>query len=92
MHERLAGLFERTGNSAGAVRERRAVLALGPANRSEALYRLARAYLAADRLDEAREAILGALEEAPGYGEALELLLEIRDRSVVTSSVMPSLK
>lgn len=80
LHERLAGLFERTGNSDGAVRERRAVLALGPANRSEAHYLLARAYLAADRLDEAREAILAALEEAPGYEEALELLLEIRDR------------
>jgi tetratricopeptide (TPR) repeat protein len=78
LHERLAALYERLGENAGAVRERRAVLALDPANRAEALYRLARAYRQAGRNEEARGTVLRALEQAPGYEEALELLLEIR--------------
>lgn len=78
LHERLAALYERLDQNASAVRERRAVLALDPANRAEALYRLARAYQRAGQTQLARGTVLRALEQAPGYEEALELLLEIR--------------
>jgi len=61
------------------VRERRAVLALHPANRPDALYRLARAEFGAGRLDDARRSVLQALELAPEFEAAQDLLLEIHD-------------
>lgn len=79
LHERLADLSERTGDLAGAVRARKALLALDPVDRAEALFLLARAYHAAGQPDEARRAVLRALEIAPGYEAALELLLRIRE-------------
>ena len=78
LHERLARAHTERGNSSGAVRERRAVVALEPTDRAAALYRLARAYLDDGRRAEARRAVLQALEIAPGYEEALEFLLELR--------------
>ena len=77
-HRRLAEHFEAVGRTADAVRARRAVLALEPFDRARALYHLARAQLAAGDRKAARSAVLEALERAPSYGEALELLLEIR--------------
>jgi tetratricopeptide (TPR) repeat protein len=79
LHERLAGLSERTGDVAGAVRERQALLALDPVDRAEALFLLARAHHAAGQREEARRAVLGALEIAPSYEAALELLLQISE-------------
>jgi hypothetical protein len=43
-----------------------------------ARYQLARALVAAGRRDEARREVLRALEIAPGYAEAQDLLLELR--------------
>ncbi len=80
VHERLAGLYERLGRWSEAVRERRAVLALGPVDRAEALYRLAQAWLGAGSLEDARRAVLESLEVAPGYGRAQDLLLDIHAR------------
>jgi Tfp pilus assembly protein PilF len=60
------------------VRERRAIIALDPVDRAAAEYRLARAYLLAGDRAEARRAVLRALERAPNYQEAQELLLELR--------------
>lgn len=79
-HGRLAGLYERTGQLELALRERRAVLALGPSDRAEALYRLANTYYMANDLENARRWVLRALERAPGYEEAQELLLSIHER------------
>ncbi len=79
-HVRLAELYAATGDLAGAVRERRAVLALDPVDRVEALYQLARAYYAAGDLGNARRTVLSALERAPAYEAAQELLLEIHAR------------
>ncbi len=79
-HVRLAELYAATGDLAGAVRERRAVLALDPVDRVEALYQLARAYYAAGDLGSARRTVLSALERAPAYEAAQELLLEIHAR------------
>ncbi len=78
VHEQLAEMLAETGDWTRAVRERRAVVALDPTDRAAALYQLARAHhLAGDHV-EARRQVLEALEVAPNYDEALELLLEIR--------------
>ena len=77
-HERLAALMESTGDLDGAAAARRAVVALGPVDRASAHYQLARVlHLAGDRAG-ARRAVLAALELAPNYEEALDLLLTLR--------------
>jgi len=78
-HRRLAELSADLGDWQRAIRERRAVVALGPVDRAESLYQLARAYFSARDLDRARRSVLRALEIAPGFEEAQELLLEIHD-------------
>ena len=78
-HRRLGAWFLETGQYGKAIREHRAVLALGPFNRPEALYRLALAELAAGDRRAARSTVLQALEQAPNYEEALELLLDLRE-------------
>ena len=78
LHERLAEAHTERGDATGAVRERRAIVALAPADLAEAHYQLARAYLADGRRTEARRAVLRALEIAPSFGDALDLLLEVR--------------
>jgi len=77
IHSRLAGWEMEEGNSQLAVREYRAVLALNPPDKAETHYRLAAAYWKqADALNARRE-ILAALEIAPGYRPAQQLLLEL---------------
>jgi tetratricopeptide (TPR) repeat protein len=78
-HRRLAELAEAEGRWDLAVRERRAVLALRPVDRADALYRLARALHRAGQPDAARRTVLQALEIAPGFGAAQDLLLELHD-------------
>lgn len=78
VHEALAGLYERAGNPSGAVRERRAVLALAPADAAGAWYRLAATLARSGDAGGAREAVLRALEIAPRYEQALDLLLELQ--------------
>ena len=77
-HERLAGLMESVDDLDGAVAERRAVLALGPVDRAAAHFRLARVLHQKGDQAAARSAVLAALELAPNYEEALDLLLELR--------------
>jgi hypothetical protein len=60
-----------------AVREFQAALAAGAVDRVAAQCDLAEALLLADRRDEARRAVLAALEMAPTYERAQELLLKI---------------
>ncbi len=78
LHDRLAQAHADRGDAAGAVRERRAIVALAPADRATAYFRLAQAYVAAADPTKARGALLRALEIAPSYEEALELLLVVR--------------
>ena len=78
VHERLATLYAQTGDRAKVVRERRAILALDPVDRSAALYQLALAYWEAGDRDAARREVLRALEIAPNFDEAQRLLLTIR--------------
>ena len=83
LHDRLAEAHEERGDAVGTVRERRAILALEPADLAGAYYDLALAYQAADDPAQARRSVLRALDIAPNFGAGLELLLELR--SGVTS-------
>jgi tetratricopeptide (TPR) repeat protein len=78
-HERLAGLYTRVGEKRKAIRERRAVVALNPVDRAEALYQLAVAYREAGESGDARRSVLRALEEAPHFERAQELLLALHE-------------
>ena len=80
IHRRLGDLYEGLGEWPGVIRERQAVLALDPVDRAEAEYQLALAYFESGDLRQARRSILRALERAPNFEKALELLLGIRAR------------
>jgi tetratricopeptide (TPR) repeat protein len=74
----LADLAAQVPERRIAIRERRALLALDPTDRVEALYQLALAYADAGDLVSARREVLRALEQAPNYSKAQDLLLRIR--------------
>jgi len=78
LHDRLATLSESAGAHARVVRERRALLAMAPPDRAEAQYQLARALQATGDLAGARREVLRALEIAPSFEKAQELLLTLR--------------
>ncbi len=80
-HQRLAENYEEAGDFSGAVMERRAILALEPPDRAGAHFLLARALARAGNRGEARTQVLRALEIAPTFEPALELLLELRGGS-----------
>ena len=77
-HVRLASLYARLGDRRRAVRERSAVVALNPVDRAEALYQLALAYYEAGEAQAARREVLRALEDAPNFEKAQELLLRLQ--------------
>jgi tetratricopeptide (TPR) repeat protein len=76
-HARLAELAVTLERSDLEVRERAALVALDPVDRAGALYRLAVARRRAGDATGARRAVLQALEIAPGYAEAQDLLLAL---------------
>jgi tetratricopeptide (TPR) repeat protein len=76
-HSRLGALDLDLGNTAGAVREYQAVLNLKPVDPAAAHLGLAVAYKKENRLNEARDEVISALEAAPGYKPAQKLLLEL---------------
>jgi tetratricopeptide (TPR) repeat protein len=63
-----------------AVREFRAVVALGPVDRAAAYTDLAESYFKSGKRAEAKKQTLAALEIAPTYERAQELLLKLVDR------------
>jgi tetratricopeptide (TPR) repeat protein len=79
LHSKLADLYDQLGEPGGAVRARRAVVALRPVDLAQARYRLARSLLASGDRAGARSEVLRALEIAPAFESAQELLLELRD-------------
>jgi tetratricopeptide (TPR) repeat protein len=79
LHRRLGELWLAQNNFPGAIREYAAVVALNPLDKAGTLYNLAQADFAAHRLNEAEENVLKALEAAPGYRPAQQLLLKIED-------------
>lgn len=78
VHAQLAELYAGLGEPAKAVRERAAVVALDPVDRAEALYQLAAARLAAGDPAGAKRDVLRALEAAPDFEKAQQLLLRVR--------------
>ncbi|HEV8195283.1 MAG TPA: tetratricopeptide repeat protein [Gemmatimonadales bacterium] len=79
-HARLAEVAERLSDPARALRERRAVVALAPADLLEARYQLARALALAGDSAAARHEVLQVLEGAPGFEKAQTLLLDLRKK------------
>ena len=74
-HGGLGRLAVTANDAPTAVREFKAALALGPADRAGAHCDLAEALLLASRPSEAKSEALAALEIAPSYDRAQELLL-----------------
>ena len=77
LHQRLGGLLGSVAKSGEAIREYRAVLALKPADAAAAHLDLARALTAAHQTSEAKDQVLLALEAAPNYKPAQQLLLQL---------------
>lgn len=77
LHDRLARLAAGLDRPELEVRERGAILALDPVDRAGSLYRLALAYRRAGDPAAARENVVAALEIAPAYADAQDLLLEL---------------
>lgn len=77
LHRTLAKLSLASGNTDVAIRESKAMLTLNPSDAAETHYRLAEALRAARRLSEARDQVVLALEAAPDYKPAQQLLLEL---------------
>jgi tetratricopeptide (TPR) repeat protein len=77
VHSELGDRLLAAGDAKGAVAEYHALLAMNPHDLANAHFRLAKAYLAADNKADGREQLLYALEIAPGFREAQQLLLEI---------------
>jgi cellulose synthase operon protein C len=77
LHKRLGDLWLAQNNVPGAIREYQAVLAMKPLDQATSHYQLAEAFRQANRLDQARDEVLLALEAAPGFKPAQKLLLEI---------------
>ena len=77
LHTQAGELSVELKNYPQALAEFQAVLALQPPNVAEANYNVASAYHALGRQPEAKRAVLRALEAAPRYEKAQELLLRI---------------
>lgn len=76
-HRRLGTLLLQAGDADGAVREGKALLALQPFDAAESHYELAKALKAAHRMGEAKDEVVLALEAAPGFKPAQQLLLQL---------------
>jgi len=81
-HQRLAELARLAGDKQLAVRERAAIVALGPVDKADALYQLAQAQHDAGDDVHARTSVLRALEEAPNYEKAQTLLLTLYEARI----------
>jgi tetratricopeptide (TPR) repeat protein len=77
VHAELGDRLLAAGDAKRAVKEYQALLAMNPHDLATAHFRLAKAYLAAEDRASGREQLLYALEIAPGFREAQQLLLEI---------------
>jgi tetratricopeptide (TPR) repeat protein len=77
LHRRLGDLWLGLGNTAGAIREYRAVLAKTPTDPAASHFSLAKAYRTANRTDAAKDELLLSLEAAPGFRPAQKMLLEL---------------
>jgi tetratricopeptide (TPR) repeat protein len=79
VHRRLASLLGGLGDRSKAVRERRAVVAMGPVDRADAWFELAKSQMDAGDAAGAKASVIRSLEEAPNFARAQELLLTLVD-------------
>jgi tetratricopeptide (TPR) repeat protein len=77
LHRRLGDLWLGLGNTDGAIREYRAVLAKSPTDPAASHFNLAKAYRTANCPDAAKDELLLSLEAAPGFRPAQKMLLEL---------------
>lgn len=77
-HRRLGNLLLAAGDTEQALREFTAVTDLDPLDRAGAEYDLARAYVKIGNLAKARVHVLQALERAPTFRPALNLLRQVK--------------
>jgi tetratricopeptide (TPR) repeat protein len=77
LHARLGDWWLAQQQASRALLEYQVLLAMNPHDQAAAHYRLATAYLQLEDLGKTREHLLYALETAPHYREAQQLLLEI---------------
>ena len=77
VHTALGDWMLAEGMADGALREYQALLAMNPHDMAGTHYRLATAFLELEDQAGTREHLLYALEIAPHYREAQQLLLEI---------------
>lgn len=77
-HDSLAVVATLNNAHAAAIRARRAIVALDPSDRVEALYQLALSFAKSGDLSSARREVLRALDLAPNYEKAQELLLTLK--------------
>ena len=78
-HARLGRLAMQANQADIAVREFKAVVALGPVDRASAYTDLAEGYLKSGKRADARKQTLAALEIAPSYERAQTLLLQLTE-------------
>lgn len=81
LHKLAGDVYLEQGNAAEATREFRVLVALNPPDTAAAHYDLARSLEASGNRAEARREVLRALEIAPGFEKAQELLLKLRGAS-----------
>ena len=79
LHQKLADFAKAAGDKQRNVRERMAIVALGPVDRADAYYQLALAQHEAGADVQARKNVLRALEDAPNFEKAQTLLLTLYD-------------
>jgi Flp pilus assembly protein TadD len=76
-HAALGRLKMRAGDAPAAVREFRAAIAAGPLDPAAAHSDLAESYIASGDRTQAKKEALAAMEIAPGYPRAQDLLLKL---------------
>ena len=76
-HQQLGSLLFDLNDTAGAIREFQAVLARDPIDPAQAHFNLARAYNQNHQVEQAKDELLSALENAPSFKPAQKLLLEL---------------
>lgn len=85
-HRYLAQAAEALSDRPAAIAAYRTLLQMDPLDPAEHHYRLANLLAAEQQLPEARRAVVRALEEAPRFRVAHQLLLEIVDKMDATST------
>lgn len=85
LHRRLGDLLLGLKQYDGAIREYKALVASQPVDKAGAEFNLAQAYFAAGQKDEAQDSVLAALEIAPGFKPAQQLLLQLQPSGAHTN-------